>query len=88
MGETNGHGKPKPEWLERLERVEASHVQLMTDHEVFRREHDEFVRRYDAQRDADREEWKARGEAMDRRIEALITAMGSFIGEGNRPKRP
>ena len=35
MSETNGN---EPEWLERLERVEASHVKLMTDHEVFVKE--------------------------------------------------
>lgn len=80
MSETNGH-TPKPEWLERLERVEASHVKLMTDHEVFRREHDEFVRQYDAERVADREEWKARGEATDARIAQLVSAIGEFIRE-------
>jgi transcription elongation GreA/GreB family factor len=78
MSDTNGN-TPKPEWLERLERVEASHVKLMTDHEV-------FVRDYDRQQEADRAElkayhaeWKARGEATDRRIETLVKAMGEFI---------
>ena len=35
MSETNGHNSPKPEWLERLDRLDASHVKLMTDYELF-----------------------------------------------------
>jgi predicted metal-dependent hydrolase len=83
MSETNGKSE---DWRERLDRVTASHVQLMTDVEVFRREHaehvrrhDEFERRYDAQREADRAEAKARGEAIDARIDKLVGAIGEFM---------
>jgi hypothetical protein len=93
MSKTNGD-KPKPEWMERLDRVEASHVRLMTDFEVWTRQHER-------DREADRAAWKAQlavdhaewvargdaidkriaalGEATDKRISALVAAMGEFI---------
>jgi hypothetical protein len=88
MSETNGQ---KPEWLERLERVEASHVKLMTDHELFVRQYDidrekdrieqkERAAQYDADRERDRIEQKDRDRALDERIAVLVSAMGAVIG--------
>jgi hypothetical protein len=74
---------------ERLERLEASHVQLMTDHEMLVKEHEAFLaeqdrewqrqqerwRQYEVQRQEDRE----RGAALDRRIAELVSGIGEFI---------
>jgi len=77
---------------ERLQRLEASHVQLMTDHELFVKQHEEFVaeqerewerqkerwRQYDIQRQEDRE----RGIALDKRIADLVSGIGEFKRRG------
>jgi predicted metal-dependent hydrolase len=83
MSETNGKSE---DWRERLDRVTASHVQLMTDVEIFRREHaahvrrhDEFERQYDERREQDRKEQKLRDEKIDARIDKLVSAIGEFM---------
>jgi hypothetical protein len=92
VSESNGSGNPKPEWLERLERVEASHVKLMTDHEVWTRDQERLFERWEREREADRAEWKQRdeaydkrfkemGEALDARIAGLVSAMGAFVAK-------
>jgi hypothetical protein len=67
VSETNGHNSPKPEWLDRLERVEASHVKLMTDHEVFMQDQHRSWERH--------QQWiteqERRGEALDKRLDRM-----------------
>jgi hypothetical protein len=74
---------------ERLDRLEASHVRLMTEHEVAWAKHEAFVaqqdlewerqqqrwQRYDADRAAERE----RAADLDRRIANLVSGIGEFI---------
>lgn len=76
MADSNGYSNP------RLDRLEASHVKLMTDHAVFVAEHEKFVaeqeehwRRYQIQREEDRQ----RGIALDKRIAELVSGIGEFI---------
>jgi uncharacterized protein (DUF3084 family) len=77
---------------ERLDRLEASHVQLMTDHEVFMKEHEAFVaqnerewarhkewlRDYDERCERDRQDRKE----LDKRISDLVSAIGEFLRRG------
>jgi hypothetical protein len=67
---------------ERLARLEASHVQLMTDHEVLFREyevfiaeHKEWLRGYDLRCEKDREDRKD----LDGRIAKLISGIGEYM---------
>jgi hypothetical protein len=64
VSETNGHSSPKPEWLERLERVEASHIKVMTDFEVFAVRHEQWI----AEQERAWEAQGKRGEALDKRL--------------------
>lgn len=80
---------------EEFDRLTASHVKLMTDHEVFVHEHDKRVaeqdrewerqaerwRRYDEARERDRKEQKARDEAIDKRIADLVSGIGALVGK-------
>jgi hypothetical protein len=90
MSETNGQGESRLDRMqEQLERVQASHVKLMTDHEVAWAKHEKFVeeqdrewerqkerwREYDLQRQEDRE----RGAELDDRIAKLVSGIGAFI---------
>lgn len=91
MSETNGHGEHGESFSERLKRLEESHVKLMTDHEVFVREHDKRI----AERDIDWErqqklwekhevqhqEWLEADKALGKRIEELISGFGAFIAK-------
>ena len=88
MSENNGHTES---WRERLDRVEASHVKLMTYHEVFVREQEKAWQREDKawrrlrKRERERDEaydrrFKEMGEALDARIARLVTAIGTFVG--------
>jgi|HubBroStandDraft_1064217.scaffolds.fasta_scaffold298014_2 hypothetical protein len=94
MSETNGHGESRLDRIEEiLERVEASHVKLMTDHELFVKAQDKAWRRhrrfvmeqdarwkeYDLRREQDRERERERGAELDKRIAALASGMGEFI---------
>ena len=89
MSETNGKPAEKPEWLERLDRLDASHVKLMTDCEVAWQRHEQFVRdqerawerheKFVAEQDRAWKEQKERGEALDKRIEDLVSGIGAFI---------
>ena len=70
---------------ERLDRLEASHVRLMTEHEILFREyevfigkHQEWLREYDARCERDREDRKD----LDRRISELVSGVGQLIREG------
>jgi hypothetical protein len=88
MSEANGHNAPKPEWMERLDRVEASHVKLMTAFEIFSarqdrawERHEKFVAEHDkfvAEQDRRRQDQKARDEALDARIDKLVSAIGAL----------
>jgi len=90
MSETNGHNAPKPEWLDRLERVEASHVKVMTDFEVFAQRHEqwaiEYERRWEAQEkrgkalDKRLDRLEANGERLDARIDKLVSGIGALAG--------
>lgn len=89
MSETNGSN-------DRLDRLEASHVRLMTEHELFMKKHEAFVaerdrewerqkerwREYYALRDQDRKESAARGAALDERIDKLVSGIGEFMPRG------
>jgi hypothetical protein len=90
MSETNGHNaNPKPEWLERLDRLDASHVKLMTDFEVFVAEHEKFVleqerawerhEKWAVEQERYREEQKDRDRVLDKRIAELVSGIGAFI---------
>lgn len=81
---------------ERLKRLEHSHVQLMTNHDVFVREHMKRVEeqdrewqrqlerwpKSDEQREQDRRETRSRGEEIDRRISDLVSGIGEFMRRG------
>ena len=76
---------------ERLERLETSHVRLMTEHEVLFREyevfigqHKEWLREYDARCERDREERREMGKELDRRILELVSGIGEFLRETKR----
>jgi hypothetical protein len=97
MSETNGN--PASEWRERFDRLEASHIRLMTDHEVFVAEQDrEWERQKERWREyeIDREAAKVRGAQIDaqltalgERIDQLVSGFGEFLrraangGKGN-----
>jgi hypothetical protein len=78
---------------DRLDTLEASHVALMTDFELFVKEHEKRVEEQDrewerqqqrwARYDAQRQEERERGEAIDRRIGDLVTAIGKLIETRN-----
>lgn len=85
---------------ERLDQLEASHIRLMTEHEMEVRKNDKawrrhrrFVREVEARRVADdarwrayREEQKQRDETLDARIDKLVSAIGAFINaKGKTP---
>ena len=73
---------------DRLDRLEASHVRLMTEHEEFVREHEKFVaeqeREWERQQERwrqyelDRQEARVRGERLDDRIDKLVSGIGQF----------
>ncbi len=83
MSETSGHGES------RLDRVEASHVKLMTEHALFIKEqeiawqknkeswdrHEAWLSEYKLKCQEDR----ARGAALDERIDKLVGGIGDFI---------
>ena len=79
---------------ERLDRLQASHLQLMTEHEVLFREyevfiaeHKEWLRAYDARCERDREDRREMGKELDnlgKRISDLVSGIGEFIREPRR----
>jgi hypothetical protein len=76
---------------ERLERLETSHVRLMTEHEVLFREyevfighHKEWLREYDARCERDRDERREMGKDLDRRILELVSGIGEFLRQAKR----
>ncbi len=91
MSETNGENDLS--LSERLKRLEASHVKLMTDHEVSWARHEKWVaeqeaewdrekerwKRRDLEYERDREAWKAADMELGRRIADLVSGFGSFI---------
>lgn len=88
MSEENGRSES---FGERLARLEASHVKLMTDHEVAWTRHEAFVaeqdREWERQQerwqkyDSWREEYKLRSEQLDKRIADLVSGFGAFIAD-------
>jgi hypothetical protein len=74
---------------ERIQALEASHIRLMTDHEVFLKEqeaawrkHEAFVAKQDLEWERDRERWKEareRGRELDERISKMIGGIGEFM---------
>ena len=94
MSETNGHGESRLDRIEQLlDRVTASHVKLMTDHELAWAKHEKFVeqqdrewerqkelwKQRDAQYEVDRRAWKEADEALGKRITDLVSAFGDYI---------
>jgi hypothetical protein len=75
--------------MTRLEKLEASHIKLMTEHEVFLAEqerawqrndrewarHQEWLTRFEKQREQDRE----RNVELDKRISDLVSGIGEFM---------
>ena len=75
--------------MTRLEKLEASHTKLMTEHEVFLAEqerawqrndrewarHQEWLTRFEKQREQDRE----RNVELDKRISDLVSGIGEFM---------
>jgi hypothetical protein len=75
--------------MTRLEKLEASHIKLMTEHEVFLAEqerawqrndrewarHQEWLTRFEKQREQDRE----RNVELDKRISDLVRGIGEFM---------
>jgi len=67
---------------ERLEVLTQSHVKLMTDFELTWSRHREFVEEQDKrwkEYEIWRQEEKARGAELDRRISQLVSGIGEFI---------
>jgi hypothetical protein len=67
---------------ERLELIEASHIKLMTDHEMFVRDqekawsrHEQFVREQEKAWTAQ----AARDAKLDERVDKLIAAIGRLV---------
>lgn len=77
---------------ERLDRLEASHVQLMTEHEVAWAQHEKFVEQQDREWERQQKRWqqyeidraadRARGAELDRRISDLVSAIGEYMRRG------
>jgi len=78
---------------ETLRALEASHVKLMTDHELEVRKnerawrrHRKWLKEYEAQRaidearyQRDRQEATERGRELDKRISELVSGIGEFM---------
>jgi hypothetical protein len=78
---------------DRLDTLEASHVALMTDFELFVKEHEKRVAEQDAEWERSKERWRQfdtwreqeykrqiqRDIETDRRIRDLVTAVGKLI---------
>jgi hypothetical protein len=92
VSETNGHSPEEARSArlrEDLDRVTASRVMLMTDHEVFVKEqeraweeHREFVRQQEARNEQDRlyrVEVDRRLDKLGERIDRLVIGIGEFI---------
>jgi hypothetical protein len=87
VSETNGGNDPN--FSERLARLEASHVKLMTDHEVAWARHEKFVAQQDREWERQKELWKqnelaherflAADAALGKRIADLTSGIGAFI---------
>jgi hypothetical protein len=87
MSDTNGN--PKPEWLERLDRLDASHVKLMTDHELFVQAQERAWERHEKWLAEQERAWerqnlawqeqKERDKILDKRIGDLVSAIGELI---------
>jgi len=85
---------------ERIERLEESHIKLMTERETEDRKNDRawkrhrrFMREHDARMAADdarwaehREDQKQRGLALDQRIADLVSGIGAFIAAQGKAK--
>jgi hypothetical protein len=83
---------------ERFEALEASHVKLMTEHEVAVRannrswrRHRKWLKEYEAQREKDRLarerdrlEAVERGRELDKRIADLVSGIGEFMRREER----
>jgi hypothetical protein len=80
---------------ERLERLEASHIKLMTEHELAVKANDEaweknriawdkhfaWLDRFEADRKKEQAQRRESGEELDRRIAALVSAVGALIAK-------
>ena len=83
MSDTNGHNaSPKPEWLERLDRLDASHVKLMTDFEVAWAKHEQFVEEQDREWERQQERWRQYDLAAAGRPQARGDARQAHRGPG------
>ena len=86
---------------ERLALLEASHVRLMTEHEVFLKEHEKRVAEQDREWEREKERWKQRDleyerdrkawreadDVLGRRITDLVSGMGEFMRRGGESER-
>jgi len=98
MNDTNGQSNES-----RLDRLEASHVKLMTDCEIVWSQHREWMAEQEREWERQKERWKqhdidraesaARGKAIDERIDKLISVVGALMPrqegpDGVRPDGP
>jgi hypothetical protein len=96
MSDVNGKGESRLDRMEEiLDRLEASHVKLMTDHEVAWAQHLKFVEQQDREWERQKESWKENEAAHQRflvadvalgkRVDDLVSGIGALIrriGEG------
>jgi hypothetical protein len=89
MGQGEKGKKGEMSNKERLDQIEASHVRLMTEHELEVRRNDKawkrhrrWLREYREQLKVDEEKWRAtdaRFADLGDRIEQLVSGIGAFI---------
>jgi hypothetical protein len=67
---------------ERIQILQASHVKLMTDLEIFWQKHEVFVAEQDREWERQKERWRqadVRAKDLDERIEKMVGGIGEFI---------
>jgi hypothetical protein len=87
MSETNGGNDLS--FSERLKALEASHVKLMTDHELAWAQHEKFVEQQDREWERQKEAWTQNDlghkkfleadAVLAQRIADLVSGIGAFI---------
>ena len=90
MSEANGKGESRLDRMEQiLDRLEASHVKLMTDHEVAWAQHEKFVAQQDLewkevkelakQNELAHQRFLAADAELAKRITDLVSGFGAFL---------
>jgi len=94
---SEGNGINAESWRERFDRLEASHVKLMTDHEVFVAEQEKAWARHEKFAAEQEKAWarhekfmaaqEKRGAALDARIEKLVSGIGAYMRSARPAKK-